>query len=191
MDLDESARRAGAAGWEEQRLYEVVGGWVEPASAPRAKVYFDSVSQHHAWRASLWRERLPARLVARPAPAAGPMAPLLRPSSEAAAAALDALAALEGDAARLGAYCRVVLPRAVVRYRQWQRACSPVSDRPVLRVLGLALADVVADWQEGCEVLAEVLSGSGGGMAAAVKEAAESAAGVERLMLREGPTEIA
>ena len=43
--------------------------------------------------------------------------------------AIDGLAALTGDVERLSAYCRVVLPRAVVGYRSWQRRCS-ASARP-------------------------------------------------------------
>jgi len=175
LSLEESARRAGVAAWEEKSLYEVVGSWVPSTSHAPAKVFFDSASQHHAWRAALWLDRLAGRLVARqPGPPAGPAGP------GAPAAAMTALAGITGDAARLGVYCRVVLPRAVVGYRHWLRECSPVSDRPVARVLGIVLADLVTDWQEGCEVLAELVSGAGPG---AVAEAAESSAEIERLLI--------
>ena len=98
---------------------------------------------------------------------------------------MKALSNLEGDAGRLAAYCRVVLARAAVAYRDWQRRCSPYADRPVARVLGIALADVMADWHEGSRVLVEVLAGGGGGQA--VEEAANASSEVERLLVGEVP----
>ena len=93
---------------------------------------------------------------------------------------------LQGDGARLGAYCRVILPRTVVAYRWWQRRCTASSDRPVARALALNLADVVADWQEGSEVLTDLLGRPGG--AGELDELAEASAGLERLLLRQGPS---
>jgi hypothetical protein len=196
MTMDETARWVGAWAWAESSLYEVLGGWVASASAPSTKVYFDSTSLHHAWRAQLWLERLPARLVVVPA-RAGPgqaeqadsaapaHADLVRPPSDGAEAAMKALSALEGDAGRLAAYCRVVLARTAVAYRDWQSRCSPSSDRPVARVLAMALADVLGDWQEGARLLVEVLGGTGGEQA--VEAAAEASAEVERLLVGAGP----
>ena len=59
------------------------------------------------------------------------------------------LSRLDTDIERLGAYCRVVLPRAIVGYRSWLRRCAESSDRPVARALGFALADVANDWERG------------------------------------------
>jgi len=53
----------GAWAWAESRLYEVTGSWVASTAWPAAKVWLGSASQHHAWRAQLWHERLPGRLV--------------------------------------------------------------------------------------------------------------------------------
>jgi hypothetical protein len=190
--MEQTARMVGAWAWAEGCLYEVLGGWVASASAPSTKVYFDSTSLHHAWRAQLWQERLPARLVpapARPGPGLAeqadstppPHADLVRPPSDGAEAAMKALSNLEGDAGRLAAYCRVVLARTAVAYRDWQKRCSPSSDRPVARVLGIALADVLSDWQDGCRLLVEVFGSGGGGQV--VEDAASASADIERLLV--------
>jgi hypothetical protein len=176
----------GAWAWTESRLYEVTGSWVPSTLWPAAKVWFGSVSQHHAWRARLWHERLPGRLVpaysatSRDRAASG----LVRPGGDGAEAALEALARLHGDGARLAAYCRVILPRTVVAYRSWQRRCTASSDRPVARALALNLVDVVADWQEGSELLADLLDRPGG--ADDLDEVAAASAGVERALMGQG-----
>ena len=179
LTIEASARAAGAWAWAERSLYEVVGGWVGSTSSADAKVYLDACSQHHAWRAQLWLERLPARLV--PAGPGAPAAEVVAPQSGGAEEAMGVLAALEGDAARLGAYCRAVLPRCAVAYRGWQERCSPATDRPVARVVTLALADVMADWQEGAGVLLGLLEGPSGDEAA--RSAARSPGEIDRLLI--------
>ena len=52
LTMDETARRAGSWAWAERYLYEVIGGWVLSTETAAVKVYFDSASQHHVWRAS-------------------------------------------------------------------------------------------------------------------------------------------
>jgi hypothetical protein len=175
VTIEVSARRVGAWAWLEGCLYEVVGSWVGSAVAPAAKVYFDAASQHHAWRAQLWRERLPARL------ATDPAVDLARPPTPGAEAAMKTLAGLEGDASRLAAYGRVVLARLVVGYRDGLAHCSAAADRPVARVLGIAVADVLGDWQEGARLLVEVVEGPDGGQA--LEDAARSALEVEQALI--------
>jgi hypothetical protein len=162
LTIEESARLVSGWAWAEARLYEVIGGWVPVVLGPAAKIYFDACSQHHAWRARLWEDRRPGL----PAHLAG--------SYDGAGPVIEELAALEDDAGRLGAYCRVVLPRLVLGYRSWQERCSVVPDRPVARALGFALVDVIADWERGCTVLAAYLSGESG------EEAAVSGANASR-----------
>jgi hypothetical protein len=181
LTFEESAARAGAWAWAEASLYEVVGGWVRSTPHPSAKVYFDACSQHHAWRAQLWQERLPARLVATRAGAAD----LSKPFSDGAAQAMKALSCLEGEVERLAGYCRVVLPRTVVAYRSWQSRCSDASDRPVARALGFATDDAIADWERGTALLVELLD-IASGPDAAVGRAAEASSEVERLLVGEG-----
>ena len=77
LTIEESARLVAAWVWVESSLYEVVGAWVLSATGPAAKIHFDTCSQHHAWRAQLWEERLagiPPQLVpAYPVPAYPPV----------------------------------------------------------------------------------------------------------------------
>jgi hypothetical protein len=194
LSIEQSAHLVGAWAWAEGRLYEVIGSWVPSTVWPAAKVWLGSASQHHAWRAQLWQQRLPGRLVpsypaanaGAPAPGttAAPATELVRPGSTAAEAALAALGRLSGDGARLGAYCRVILPRTVVAYRSWQRRCKASSDRPVARVLALNLVDVVADWQEGSEVLTDLLGQPEG--ADQLNEVAGASIEVERFLAGHG-----
>ena len=172
----------------------MIGSWVPSTVWPAAKVWLSSASQHHAWRAQLWQQRLPGRLVpSHPATNAGAPAPeataapateLVRPGSSGAEEALAALGRLSGDGARLGAYCRVILPRTVVAYRSWQRRCTASSDRPVARVLALTLVDVVADWQDGSEILTDLLGQPGA--ADQLNEVAAASVDVERLLVGQG-----
>ena len=168
LTLAETARLAGAWGWAESRLYEVVGGWVLSTTGPAAKIYFDTCSQHHAWRARLWHERrpgLPSQFV---------------PVFAGDGPAIEGLSTVGDDAGRLSALCRVVLPRFVVGYRSWQRRCAAVSDQPVARALGFALADVLADWERGCALLQGHLDDDDDGRQAAA--AADAARHVDRLL---------
>jgi hypothetical protein len=180
VTIEESAALAGAWAWAEASLYEVVGGWVRSTPHPSAKVYFDACSQHHAWRAQLWQERLPARLVATRAGAAD----LSKPFSDGAAQVMKVLSCLEGEVERLAGYCRVVLPRTVVGYRSWLSRCSDASDRPVARALGFATDDAIADWERGTALLVELLDDASG--PDAVARAAEASSEVERLLVGEG-----
>ena len=138
LTIEESARMVGAWAWAESHLYEVVGSWVPSTAWPGAKVWLASASQHHAWRAQVWYERLAGRLVpAYPGAGAGPFAGagtlptgglqadvgrgtagwaatgLVRPGRDGAEAALAFLGRLQGDAARLGG----VLSRHPASYR--------------------------------------------------------------------------
>jgi hypothetical protein len=204
LTIEESARLVRDWGGAEARLHEVVGGWVPSVVGPAAKIYFDVCSQHHAWRAQLWAERrsgLPAHLAGVEGGAETPVVPpaigepaigepaigepaigrpaIGRPAIGRPAigmSAIDRLASVEDDVGRLSAYCRALLPRMVVGYRSWQERCSPVSDQPVARALGFALADVMADWERGSAVLDTYLSGHG------AEEAAVSAANASRLV---------
>jgi hypothetical protein len=55
----------------------------------------------------------------------------------------------------------------------------------VARVLGIVLADVVGDWQDGCRALVDVLSGAGGDHA--LGDAARASEEIERLWISPGP----
>jgi hypothetical protein len=176
--LEDAARRAGAWAWAEAGLYGALGGWARNAKSAAVKLYFDACSQHHAWRCGLWRERLAGRLVqAQPGSLPQPPPGVLAAPSRTAEEALKALASLEGDVGRLGAYCRVALPRVAAAYRHWHRACNPSSDAPLERTLKIALADLKADLEEGCDLLVALLDEQGARAVAAAAECSKSVEG--------------
>jgi hypothetical protein len=195
LTVQESAHLAGAWAWTELSLFEVVGAWVPSTLRPSSKIYFDGCSQHHAWRAQLWQQILPGQLLPAQLPpgttggaplgtGAVPPAALVKPFSDGAARSLEALGRLEGDVARLAAYCRVVLPRTIVGYRSWLQRCSTSSERPVARALGFAVADATGDWERGSAVMLRYLDGGRG--PEAVASAARASSEVEHLLVGHG-----
>lgn len=110
----------------------------------------DRHSQHHAWRARQWWDRLPIlddvdreALVVPPAPAVSGL--------------MDALALLEATVSRLAGLYRVALARVHVSYRSHERLAGPVADGSVLRTLDIVGRDVIRDWAEGEAVLQSLL----------------------------------
>lgn len=152
LTLAESARRV--VGWAnaEFALYETVGSWVVGTPDPGAKIYFDSCSQHHAWRAAAWKDHTAAGWTAKTGigeTAAG--------GADEGGGLMAHLRGAEGTIPRLAAYCRIVLPYTLIAYRSWRAGCSSSADRPVARTLDRALADVEADWQDGEQILEGLL----------------------------------
>jgi hypothetical protein len=166
--LTSTAATLGGFRWIDQRLFEVVGGWVPSVAEPAAKRWLAAVARHHAWRADQWADRFP----------------VVRGLDLAAATrsppgwieALDLLAAGDGGGrvrvgggavggavsmtpARLAGLVRVVLPRLVVLHDGWVAVLSPVADGALLRTLRLVVADEVDDWRAGEQVLQAVLAG--------------------------------
>jgi hypothetical protein len=117
-------------------------------------------------------------------PLAGSPGGLVKPFSDGAQGAMEALGGLEGDMARLGAYCRVVLPRMIVGYRSWLNRCASSSDRSVGRSLGFALADATNDWERGTAITLRFLDGPRG--PEGVMAAAGASSEVERLLVGPG-----
>ncbi len=171
MLLEEASRRAGGHRWSELRLFEILGGWVASTEDVDAKLLFDRHSQHHAWRAEQWWDRLPVLadvdrddLVEAPSPGVG--------------AAMEALAGVQATVARLAGAYRVALPRLVRAYHEHRVEASPVSDGAAIRTLELLLADVSADWREGEVLLQRRLTG-----ATEVEVAAAAVGGLEGLIV--------
>src|SRR5262245_27533430 len=117
--------------WLERRLFEVLGGWVPSVPEPEVKVLLRAQSFEHAWHADLW-EDLTLGATARPSAAPDGLAEVL-----------DAVAAAPATRDRLAGVYRVVLPRLVDVYGALSDAAVPASDRPLVRALGLMLADDV------------------------------------------------
>jgi hypothetical protein len=171
LTLEDSARLVGGHCWVERRLFEVAGGWVKTTPEVEPKLMLDRHSQHHAWRARQWWDRLPVldeidreSLVVPPVPAV--------------AAVVGALNDLQGTAARLAGLYRVALARVHVSYRTHQRLASQVADASVLRTLKIAGEDVRSDWAEGEAVLQSLLTGR-----QPVDEAGAAVARLERMLV--------
>lgn len=157
--LDEAARRAGGYRWAEGRLFEILGGWVASTPEPAVKLMLDRHSQHHAWRAGQWWDRLPVLAgVDRDA--------LVTAPDPAAAAWTDALGALRGTVERLAGAYRVAVPRLAAAYEQGRALLSQVADGSSLRTVDLVVRDLEADWREG-EIALQVLLVDGAGVEAA------------------------
>jgi len=148
--LDGAARLAGGHRWVEARLFEILGGWVASTPDVDAKLLFDRHSQHHAWRADQWWDRLPVL-------ADVDREDFVVPPSPNVAAAAEDLAALDGVAARLAGAYRVALPRVAAAYHRHRRQANPASDSAAIRTLDLLLPDVARDWHEGEFLLQRLL----------------------------------
>jgi hypothetical protein len=168
--LEDSSRLVGAHCWVERRLFEIAGSWVATTPEVEAKLMLDRHSQHHAWRARQWWDRLPVlddvdrdQLVA--------------PTGAAVAEVMSALSGLEGTVARLAGLYRVALARVHASYRAHQALVSEVSDGSVLRTLKITGRDVLNDWSEGEARLQSLL-----GERPAVDEAAAAVTRLERML---------
>lgn len=123
-------------------MFEVLGGWVGSTGEPSLKLMLDRHSQHHAWRAGQWWERLPVLAgVDRDA--------LVRAPSPAARQTIDLVGECADTVTRLASAYRFAMPRIFAAYQQHRSAASPVSDGSALRTLGLVGPDLAADWAEG------------------------------------------
>lgn len=161
VTIEGAARAVGGWAWAEATLYKVVGGWAASCSGPVAKVYLDSASQHHAWRADLWQRELGGRLVqAYGGPGPSP-ADVTGPASARAEELVAELALLEGDVERLAAETRIALPALISEYRRYGERLSTASGRPLARALRFAMVDAVADVEEGEALLGRLMEGEG------------------------------
>jgi hypothetical protein len=169
--LDEASRLVGGHVWAECRLFEILGGWVASTDEPEAKLLFDRHSQHHAWRAQQWWDRLPVLAdIERDG--------LIQPPTPAAAAAAAGLAGLDSTVPRLAGAYRVALPRLVAAYHGHRLRADPTSDGSVIRTLDLLLSDVAGDWREGEVLLQALLTDEAG-----VGRAAAAVASLERTLV--------
>lgn len=151
LTLEDSARLVGGHCWVERRLFEITGGWVASTPEPEVKLMLDRHSQHHAWRAREWWDRLPVLDdVDRDA--------LVAPPGPAVAAVLRTLSEVQPTVARLAGLYRVALARIHVSYRNHRALAGPVSDASVIRTLDIVGPDVIADWTEGESVLQSLLT---------------------------------
>lgn len=159
LALDSAARVVGGYQWIEQRLFEILGGWVASEADPGARLLFDTTSRQHAWHAELLAQCLPgsgqldrALLTVPPSPEVDHLLSSLgRPSSEDPSSPQSGRPPGPGGAGgtlhRLVAAGRVVLPRLVAGYGHHLSRAVPVTDAPVIRVLRLVMRDDIEAWQ--------------------------------------------
>lgn len=167
---------AGGNCWVERRLFTLLGEWVPSTAGSDLKLMLDRHSQHCAWRAAQWWDRLPELAdVDRDS--------LVAPPPGGLEAALAAMADLATPVGRLAACYRVALPRLWSAYASHRLVASAVGDPSSLRTLGIVSADVAADWMEGEATLQSLLGGPG-----EVEEAGAVVVAVERLLIGEAPT---
>lgn len=163
--LAESARRFGHYLWAERRLFEVLGGWAGDTEDPATRPVFASHAAHHAWRAGLWRDRLPR--------ARGLDVDALAGPANAELVALFDEVATPGPAdtvGRLVGVYRVIVPHLGRAYLYHLDRLVPSSDGPTMRYLRLVLFDQLADWKVGVGLLDARLA-SGAADRAAAREA--------------------
>jgi hypothetical protein len=167
FNMEESARLVGGHRWLELRLFELTGGWVASTPEPGAKLLLDRHSQHHAWRAQQWWDRLPVL-------ADVDRQILVAPDIPALSSATEALAGADGTILRLAGLYRVFLPRLSGRYRRHRSAANEVSDSSTTRTLEIVADDTEADWREGELLLQQLLTDP-----TSVRAAAETVAELE------------
>lgn len=175
LDLQATARRAGAARWLAARLFEVVGAWVATVPEPEAKIALATQSCHQGWHAGLWGERLPALHGVDPVT-------WVRPASPGVEEAVTALAAAPTTVERLAGLHRCLLPRLAAAHTDHLERASEVADAPTIRTLGLVLADLTLDQRAGERLLQRLLADP-----ADIRRAAEGQAGLECLLVAAGP----
>jgi hypothetical protein len=175
LTLDEGARLAGGYRWAEAGLFSVLGGWVTSTPETPVKLMLDRHSQHHAWRAQQWWDRLPVLVEVDRDGLVVPLWPGL-------GAVMGSLVGLTESVPRLAAAYRVALPRLAAAYQKHLSQVSPASDSSTVRTLEIVSRDLIADWREG-EVMLQglILNGS------SVRTAAETVAQLEETLLPGGP----
>ncbi|MGH9114715.1 MAG: hypothetical protein ACRDWW_02685 [Acidimicrobiales bacterium] len=174
LELEASARRCGALRWAELRLFGILGAWVASTPEPEAKLMLDRHSQHHAWRALQWWDRLPVV-------AGVDRESWVVPPSPAVGAAAAALADLDGTVARLAGAYRMALPRLAHAYEDLRATAGTIADGPTVRTVGLVGGDLGADWREGELCLQRLIVDM-----PAVEVAAATVASLERLLVPGG-----
>jgi hypothetical protein len=170
------AARLGAYCWAEQQVFSLLGAWVPEIAEPDAKVAVAAHADHAGWRAQRWYELLPD---------APPGADALVVAPAAVVPALDAAAAVAGGEGRtvekLAVAHRVLLPRLAAAMRAHLDWGTELAEPAVLRVLRVALDDVLSDWVVGERLLQALVDDP-----ADVDRVAEAHAAVERPLVAAG-----
>jgi len=132
MTLLESARRLGTSAWVEQRLFEVLGGWVRAAHDPALALALATIARHHAAHALDLSALLPATRDHDPAALVSP------PAGE--DDLWDSVAEAPTPEAGLPIVVGPVLSGHLDSLESWLGDASPVRDGPGIRVVTAVLA---------------------------------------------------
>jgi hypothetical protein len=127
--IDDLARRVGAYCWAEHRVFELTGRWASGAGDPEIRVFFSVASARHAAWSAQWRDRLPVR-------AGVDLAALVAAPGPGAAEAASLLEGQEDPLLQLAGLVTVLLPGLRLAYGAHLAQASPVSEGPVIAVLG-------------------------------------------------------
>lgn len=161
--LEELATRFGHYRWVEQRLFEILGGWVPAVAEPESKLLLRSHAFRHAWYSQLWEDRLPRTAHLHP--------DCVTAESLGAGQVLGVLAGMDATADRLSATYEVVLPHLLDVYR------SVSAPEPLARWLRIVMGELGVEMSEGIALTAK-LGGTGGPDVATVRAAVEEGGGL-------------
>ena len=150
-DLENLVPVLGGLAWVSGQLFELEGRWAESMNDTASVVHLAEHSRHHGWHAGLWRDALPD-------------SPALRADEHVVAPAgwADAIAATGsidagGDAARLAALYRCLVPRLAATLDDLCHRLAGPGDAAIRRVLGHVMADVDSDLRGGSARLTATL----------------------------------
>ena len=153
-DLEDLVPVLGGLAWVSGQVFELEGRWAESMSEAAAVAHLGEHSRHHGWHAGLWRDALPD------SPTLTAADHVIPPPGWSAAMALTAAGGpidTGGEAARLAALYRAVVPRLSAMLEALDRRLAGPGDAAIRRVLGLVVRDVDNDLRGGSACLAATL----------------------------------
>jgi hypothetical protein len=143
--IDELAERCGGYCWVEQCLFEVTGAWACEEADPGLRVFLSSFSRQHGLLAAEWYDRLPVR-------AGVDRAALVKPPAGPLQDAFDMMVAQPDLAAQVAMLVGSVLPHIMASYEEDLAQASPVSEGPVMAVLGRARLLAAGHLESACKL---------------------------------------
>lgn len=181
--VEATAQRLGRAVWLDERLFEIVGGWITSVPEAELRERLAAHCHRHAAHAALFRERLPQAtgvdgraMVASPGPGIDDAVSLL-------ASATDTLPRL------VGLY-RVFVPHLVSAHGFHRHATNSVTDGPTAAALDTAVAGLVSQWRDGEMMIETILQRAAAdaptALTAALATAAQHQAAIESAIVAAG-----
>lgn len=141
--LHETAKRIGHYQWIEQRLFELMGSWVNDCDNPEGAYLLGVQSYHHQFHSELWSRQLSQLgTVVSDDPVAAPSERIekwFEPETWSESS----------ESERMAGLYRVLLPRLVRTYSDHMGRITEVTDGPTVRNLQLCLNDDIPDWTKG------------------------------------------